>query len=269
MRLVEHGGAAPKAPKLPLATVLREHRRAVPNGLGLTIGGTSAHFIIVFFLSIYGVKMLGLPRSAAMLSGLCIGLRIVRDSVCRRAGRRLSVGPHRPQPACVDDPHPADARDLAGLLPPEPVADQGALLALVTALSIVHSLNGGPTGAMRGDRLQLGVAIFGGFAQFFVTSLIVTKSVMAPAWYVIGCGALSVIAVAGMRERSKEALGRSSNLATRSAPDARARCITRRVRQTKAARTTFFTGSHTLTKARRNEDIHAQATFAKLVRRQR
>jgi hypothetical protein len=40
-----------------------------------------------------------------------------------------------------------------------------------------------------------------------VTSLIViTKSVMAPAWYVIGCGVFSVIAVACMRDRSKEML---------------------------------------------------------------
>ncbi len=54
---------------------------------------------------------------------------------------------------------------------------------------------------------SLGVAVFGGFAQFFLMSLIfVTKSVMTPAWYVMGCGALSVLAVAFMRDRSQDTL---------------------------------------------------------------
>jgi MFS family permease len=94
------------------------------------------------------------------------------------------------------------------------------LLTVVTLLSIVHSLNVGPTGAMLGELFprsvratgaaivySLGVAIFGGFAQFIVTWLIAkTGNVFMPAWYVIGCGALSVIAVACMRDRAKEAL---------------------------------------------------------------
>ncbi len=63
--------AAPKAPKIPLVTVLREHGRAVLNGLGLTIGGTSAHFIIVFYLSIYGVKTLGCRAGRRCFRAAC------------------------------------------------------------------------------------------------------------------------------------------------------------------------------------------------------
>jgi MHS family proline/betaine transporter-like MFS transporter len=94
------------------------------------------------------------------------------------------------------------------------------LLTIVSLLSSVHAINIGGVGAMLGELFprrvratggavvySVGVAIFGGFAQFFVTSLIVaTGSVLAPAWYVIGCGVLGLIAVAFMDERSHKAL---------------------------------------------------------------
>jgi MFS transporter, MHS family, proline/betaine transporter len=207
---------ANKAPKIPLFTVLREHSRAVLTGLGLTIGGTSAHFIIVFYLSIYGVKTLGLPGWTSMLSGCVSGailffLAPLGGYMSDRIGRRKVLQITRILLMLVF--YPAFA-----LLNRSPTP--GTLLAVVMLLSIVHSINCGPMGAMLGELFprpvratgaaivySLGVAIFGGFAQFFVTLLIgLTKSVMAPAWYVLGCGALSVIAVVFMRERSQDAL---------------------------------------------------------------
>jgi MFS transporter, MHS family, proline/betaine transporter len=210
--------AAPhaKAPKIPLVDVLREHLRSVLTGLGLTIGGTSAHFIIVFYLSIYGVKTLGLPNWTAMLSGCVSGAILfvvapIGGYLSDRFGRnRLAQSTRIALMLAI---YPAFV-----LLNKSPTT--ATLLGVVTALSIVHAINVGPVGAMLGELFprsvratgaaivySLGVAIFGGFAQFFVTSLIVmTKSVMAPAWYVIGCGVLSVIAVAFMRERSGDAL---------------------------------------------------------------
>lgn len=63
------------------------------------------------------------------------------------------------------------------------------LLGVVTALSIVHAINVGPVGAMLGELFprsvratgaaivySLGAAVFGGFAQFFVTALIIVTS---------------------------------------------------------------------------------------------
>jgi MFS transporter, MHS family, proline/betaine transporter len=205
-----------KAPKIPLVDVLREHRRSVLTGLGLTIGGTSAHFIIVFYLSIYGVKTLGLPSWTAMLSGCVSGAILffvapIGGYLSDRFGRnRLAQSTRIALMLAI---YPSFV-----LLNKSPTT--ATLLGVVTALSIVHAINVGPVGAMLGELFprsvratgaaivySLGVAIFGGFAQFFVTSLIVmTKSVMAPAWYVIGCGVLSVIAVAFMRERSGDAL---------------------------------------------------------------
>jgi hypothetical protein len=47
----------------------------------------------------------------------------------------------------------------------------------------------------------LGVSIFGGFAQFFATWLIqISGNNLAPAWYLIGCGLVSLLPLPWMRE---------------------------------------------------------------------
>ncbi|MGF6595555.1 MHS family proline/betaine transporter-like MFS transporter [Paraburkholderia sp. GAS448] len=206
----------PKAPKLPLVDVLRDHRRALLIGLGLTIAGTSAHFIIVFYLSIYAVRTLGLPQGTAMLSGCVSGAilfalvpiggyltdRFGRNKLAQATRIVLMLAIYPAFVALNRWPTPA------------------VLLTIVSLLSSVHAINIGGVGAMLGELFprrvratggavvySVGVAIFGGFAQFFVTSLIVaTGSVLAPAWYVIGCGVLGLIAVAFMDERSHKAL---------------------------------------------------------------
>jgi hypothetical protein len=49
--------------------------------------------------------------------------------------------------------------------------------------------------------------IFGGFAQFFVTWLIAaTGNPNAPAWYAIGCGVLTLVALHGLKEYAGRAL---------------------------------------------------------------
>jgi MFS family permease len=206
----------PKAPKLPLIDVLRDHRRALLIGLGLTIAGTSAHFIIVFYLSIYAVKTLGLPQGTAMLSGCVSGAILfvlvpIGGYLTDRFGRnKLAQGTRIVLMLAI---YPAF---VALNRWPTPAV----LLTIVSVLSCLHAINIGGVGAMLGELFprrvratggavvySVGVAIFGGFAQFFVTSLIVvTGSVLAPAWYVIGCGALGLVAVAFMDERSHKAL---------------------------------------------------------------
>jgi MFS family permease len=54
----------------------------------------------------------------------------------------------------------------------------------------------------------LGVSIFGGFAQFFATWLIqISGSNLAPAWYLIGCGVVSLLPLPFMRETAGRDIG--------------------------------------------------------------
>ncbi|WP_221775352.1 hypothetical protein [Pseudomonas sp. MSSRFD41] len=51
----------------------------------------------------------------------------------------------------------------------------------------------------------IGVSVFGGFAQFFVTWLLqVTEQPLAPAWYMMGTVALSTLVLVWVRDRTGE-----------------------------------------------------------------
>ena len=53
--------------------MLRHHGKAVFAGSGVTIGGTSIHYIIVFYMAIYGVQVLHLPTWLSMTAGCVAG----------------------------------------------------------------------------------------------------------------------------------------------------------------------------------------------------
>ncbi|KAF7963439.1 hypothetical protein AWV80_09600 [Cupriavidus sp. UYMU48A] len=47
-----------------------------------------------------------------------------------------------------------------------------------------------------------GVTLFGGFAQFIVTWMLsVTGNPLSPAWYVLGCGTASLLALLAFAEQ--------------------------------------------------------------------
>lgn len=55
----------------------------------------------------------------------------------------------------------------------------------------------------------IGVSVFGGFAQFFVTWLLqVTGQPLAPAWYMMTTVALSTLALLWIRDRTGEDIDR-------------------------------------------------------------
>jgi sugar phosphate permease len=92
------------------------------------------------------------------------------------------------------------------------------MYAVVMLLAALHSINAGANGVIlaelfpkstRATALSIayagGVSIFGGFAQFIVTWLIgATGNPAAPAWYVIVCGLLSLVALAFASDRSDQ-----------------------------------------------------------------
>ncbi|WP_431825046.1 MFS transporter [Burkholderia sp. F1] len=205
-----------KVASLPLGDVLRHHGKAVFAGLGVTIGGTSIHYIIVFYMAIYGVQVLHLPSWLSMTAGCVAGAILM---VVTPLGGYLSdvFGRNRivwwTRIALMLAIYPAFVA-----LNRWPGA--ASLLSIIAALSVVHSINVGATGAMLGELFpravratggalvySVGVAIFGGFAQFFVTWLIAaTGNPHAPAWYAIGCGVLTLLALRCMDEKAGKAL---------------------------------------------------------------
>jgi nitrate/nitrite transporter NarK len=214
----EHPAAAHDEPvaSLPLADVLRHHGKAVFAGLGVTIGGTSIHYIIVFYMAIYGVQVLHLPTWLSMTAGCVAGAILmlvtpIGGHLSDVYGRNRIVWWTRIVLMVAIYPAFIALNRWPGAT---------SLLSIIAALSIVHAINIGATGAMLGELFpravratggalvySVGVAIFGGFAQFFVTWLIAaTGNANAPAWYAIGCGAMTLLAIRCMDEKAGKAL---------------------------------------------------------------
>ncbi|MET1535103.1 MFS transporter [Burkholderia sola] len=201
---------------LPLADVLRHHGKAVFAGLGVTIGGTSIHYIIVFYMAIYGVQVLHLPTWLSMTAGCVAGAILmlvtpIGGHLSDVYGRNRIVWWTRIVLMAAIYPAFIALNRWPGA---------ASLLSIIAALSIVHAINIGATGAMLGELFpravratggalvySVGVAIFGGFAQFFVTWLIAaTGNPNAPAWYAIGCGVFTLLAIRCMDEKAGKAL---------------------------------------------------------------
>ncbi|GBH23140.1 MFS transporter [Burkholderia vietnamiensis] len=223
-RTVDEGPAAapathvaqPAVASPPLADVLRHPGKAVFAGLGVTIGGTSIHYIIVFYMAIYGVQVLHLPTWLSMTAGCVAGAFLM---LVTPIGGYLSdvYGRNRivwwTRIALMVAIYPA-------FIALNRWPGAASLLSIIAALSIVHAINIGATGAMLGALFpravratggalvyRVGVAIFGGFAQFFVTWLIAaTGNPNAPAWYAIGCGTLTLLAIRSMDEKAGKSL---------------------------------------------------------------
>lgn len=54
---------------------------------------------------------------------------------------------------------------------------------------------------------SVGIALFGGFAQFIVTWLIkVSGDPLSPSWYVVGCGLVSLLPLLAIRGSAGRAL---------------------------------------------------------------
>jgi MHS family proline/betaine transporter-like MFS transporter len=196
----------------PLATVLRRDGKAVLAALGLVIGGTSAHFIVIYYMSTYAIRTLHLPMDTALWSGIVAGAVMF---VASPIGGFLSDR-HSRKAVAFWTRLVLTVAILPGFLLIVAWPSVTMLCVVVGVLSAMHSVNAGSNGILlaelfpkstRATALSLayagGVSIFGGFAQFIVTWLIgATGHPSSPAWYVIVCGVLSLVALAFTRDRS-------------------------------------------------------------------
>lgn len=214
------GHDAPSAPEPGhgergvLRTVVTRDGMQLLFALLLVIGGTSAHFIVLYYMSTYAIKVLHLPMDTAMWCGILSGavmlvMSPIGGSWSDRFGRKRVTGISRVLLTLLV---------LPGFLAITHMPSALTLYLVVCGLAALHSINAGATGPLlpelfprstRATGLSLsyaaGVSIFGGFAQFIVTWLIgATGDPTAPAWYVIVCGVLSLVPLAFITDRTRE-----------------------------------------------------------------
>lgn len=216
------GGAAAARPELrpasqPVRQLFREHARVITTGVLTTIGGTAANYIVLFYLSTYAIRILHLPMSSALWAAWTAAVVTVicspfAGALSDRVGRKRVLWVSRV--LLIAAVYPAFM--VINASPTVPV-----LLSVVAGLAVLVAFTAVPNIVMLPEMFPreiratgmsvvycLGVSIFGGFAQFFATWLIqVSGSNLAPAWYLIGCGVVSLLPLPFMQETAGRDIG--------------------------------------------------------------
>lgn len=200
--ILRERAARPEASFSPLRDTLGKHRSAVVVGFGITIAWTVCTYFFLVTMPTYAVRQLGVPQSASFLAN-SVGLVLIvilapvfgawSDKVGRRpimlaaaCGILLSCWPllfwltHQPSVVNLVLAQIVFAVLIAGFSGPAPAAMAELYPPAMrsTGLSIAYNL---------------AVTIFGGFAPFITTWLIVqTGSSLAPPWYVMLAAAISL-----------------------------------------------------------------------------
>ncbi|GJH03599.1 MULTISPECIES: MFS transporter [Paraburkholderia] len=200
----------------PVREIFRTHRGSIAAGVVTTIGGTAANYIVLFYLSTYAIKILHLPMSLALWASWTAAFVTVicspfAGSLSDRYGRKRVLGVSRV--LLIAAVYPAFM--VINAVPTVPV-----LLLVVAVLGVLVAFTAVPNIVMLPEMFPreiratgmsivycLGVSIFGGFAQFFATWLIqLSGNTLAPAWYLIGCGLVSLLALPFVRETAGRAI---------------------------------------------------------------
>ncbi|REG57491.1 putative MFS family arabinose efflux permease [Paraburkholderia sp. BL6669N2] len=201
----------------PVRKLFRDHSRVITTGVLTTIGGTAANYIVLFYLSTYAIRILHLPMSSALWAAWTAAVVTVicspfAGALSDRVGRKRVLWISRV--LLIVAVYPAFM--MINASPTVPV-----LLSVVAGLAVLVAFTAVPNIVMLPEMFPreiratgmsivycLGVSIFGGFAQFFATWLIqVSGSNLAPAWYLIGCGVVSLLPLPFMRETAGQDIG--------------------------------------------------------------
>ena len=210
------GAAHARSDHQPLRRVLAGHKGAVAKGILLVIGGMVCAQIIGFYMPAYANKELGLPATSTLFASVVLGaigfvLAPFVGMLADRVGRKRVIFWSRAATVCallpcfewlVSAPSTARLMTVIALL--------AVLLALQTAPVITMLPELFPK-AVRTTGMSvvygLGISVFGGFAQFFVTWLLhVTGNPMAPAWYLMVTVTLSTVVLFWIQDRTGNAI---------------------------------------------------------------
>ena len=205
-----HQPQAGESSKAKLKEVLQTHAGLVWSGVLLLLGSTIATYIVAYYFSSYATQFLKMPLSLTLWANVTATCVIALTAVfagklADRIGRKPLIAWSRlalvvlvlPCFMLLDTYRSAPA--LMGV-----VAAMGLLLTLQTVPVIVMLTEIFPR-PIRATSLSivysLGVAVFGGTAQLFVTWLIsATGSNLAPAWYLIVGTLISTIPLIWLKD---------------------------------------------------------------------
>ncbi|MEM5421674.1 MFS transporter [Paraburkholderia sp. BR14263] len=196
--------------RMPVLAVLRDHWRRAALGILLTIGSTVTAYVVTFYMPTYAIHELKVPAPTALLAGLVSGVVTflvapVSGLLCDRFSRRALI--FWPRVGVLLLIYPAFLWLASG-------PDAARLLITVGGLSVLLGLQAAPSITMLPEMFPravratgmaivygIGVAIFGGFAQTVATWLVKsTGNLLAPAWYVMACVAISCLALPFIRD---------------------------------------------------------------------
>jgi MFS family permease len=211
-----HGPDARKGSAGVLKTVFTRDFGLMTTAFLLVIGGTSAHFIVLYYMSTYAIKVLHLPMDTSLWCGILAGAVMFLAAPLGgiwsdRYGRKTVTFITRLALTVLIFP---------GFWLIAHVPSVASLYGVVAGLAALHSVNAGANGTLlaelfprstRATALSVsyaaGVSIFGGFAQFIVTWLIqITGNAAAPAWYVVVCGVLSLVALTRVTDKTRQSI---------------------------------------------------------------
>ncbi|KAF1006174.1 MAG: Proline/betaine transporter [Luteibacter sp.] len=182
---------------------LRRYGLVVVQGTVLMIGASAVTYIVLFYLSSYAEKYLHLPAGDALWLSVAASASAavfspIAGHLSDRLGRTYVIGVSRIVLVAAIYPSWVLMRAAAYLpLSLAIAAFLAMLVAFTTAPCIVLLAELFPV-RIRASGMSivycLAVSVFGGFAQFFALGLIRwTGSILAPAWYLVACGLLSLL----------------------------------------------------------------------------
>ncbi|MCR6480370.1 MFS transporter [Variovorax sp. ZS18.2.2] len=196
----------------PMGRLLREHGGTVLKGIFSITAGTAAMYLVVFFMPTYMIRVLHMPPSLSLLSGCATGITMF--VVALLAGRLADRLPNR-KPLVIG----SLVLGVLAVYPAFWLINHHPSVPLVLCLSVLLTaiVNLGTTPlflillemlpiGVRASGISViysvGVTVFGGSSQFIVTWLLATTgNPMAPAFYMMACGVLSICALVSLRAR--------------------------------------------------------------------
>ncbi|CAI2123823.1 MFS transporter [Serratia marcescens] len=202
----------------PLRELFGQHKLTLVKSVLLMLGAMVSTQIIAFYMPAYAARVLGLPTTSSLLASVVVGISCFLLSppvgwLADRYGRKRVIFYSR-------------LLTLVAIVPSFQWLNAAPslfnLLLIIGLLSMLLTLQTVPGITMLPEMFPksirttgmaaaygIGVSVFGGFAQFFVTWLLqVTGQPLAPAWYMMATVALSTLALLWIRDRTGEDIDR-------------------------------------------------------------